>query len=210
MLPRAILVLLLVMNLAVAAWWLTRDAPAPAATVAAAPTGIPRLRLLSEGRAAVPEPVAPAPACHRFGPYSDAGMLEAARVAAADIAGGAGSAGETTVPGPRPDRWRVALPPPVDGDSAALATRIVAAGFEDTVIVAEGPEAGSIALGRFSTPDAAERRSAALREAGFRAQVHPVGGDSTWIVLPLPEGTDTMPLRARLAALQAQPSPCVE
>src|SRR5690606_17188786 len=108
---------------------------------------------------------------------SDADTLAAARGLAEGIAA---SVDVVTLPGPAPRAWRVVAPLPEDGDSAALATRIEAAGFDDFMLVAEGPEAGSVALGRFSTPEAAARRHAALAEAGFRAQVHPVGGNSDW------------------------------
>ncbi|KRD77300.1 hypothetical protein [Lysobacter sp. Root983] len=47
MLLRALIVLLLVLNLGVAAWWWQRDS-APAAVPAAAPAGVAPLRLLSE------------------------------------------------------------------------------------------------------------------------------------------------------------------
>ena len=47
MLIRALIVLLVVLNLGVAAWWLTRSAAPPVAMVAE-PEGIARLQLLSE------------------------------------------------------------------------------------------------------------------------------------------------------------------
>lgn len=207
MFARALLVLLLVMNLSVAAWWATHAAPpAPVRDDGIAP-GIPRLQLLSEagGTAATPTPAR----CARFGPYSDAAVLAAARERAIAFAGGQAEAVATgTVPGPAPTRWRVVAPPPLDGDTAALATRIRAAGFDDLAIVAEGPEAGTVALGRFSTPDAATRRQAALAEAGFEAQVHAVGGAHDWLRVPLPPRTDAVSLRAGFAALQADVVPC--
>ncbi len=167
------------------------------------PAGVPALRLLSEGGpVAAPVPVAH---CYRFGPYSDPTVLEAARDTAGDIAT---QVDVITVPGPAPAAWRVAAAPPADGDTAALATRIVAAGFGDTVVVAEGPETGSVALGRFSTADAAARHLAALQAAGFDAQVHPVGGNSDWLRLSLPRAPDLMALRGALAALQALPTDC--
>ena len=46
MIIRAIIVLLVVLNLGVAAWWLLHDAPPQA--VVAQPTGVPRLQLLDE------------------------------------------------------------------------------------------------------------------------------------------------------------------
>ena len=57
---RALIVLLVVINLGVAAWWAAR-APAPAAPVAEAPAGVPRLQLLREApRRALPPAAAPA------------------------------------------------------------------------------------------------------------------------------------------------------
>lgn len=204
MLPRALLVLLAVMNLGVALWWVAHPEPPVAAPAAATPAGVPELRLLSEDAIAT-VPSAPARRCHRFGPYSDPAALEAARVAAGGFASGIEV---VTVPGTAPDAWRVAAPPPPGGDTAALATRIAAAGFEDYMIVAEGAEAGSIALGRFSTPEAAARRQEALRDAGFASQVHPVGGNTDWLHLSLGEGQSPAEARVALAALQAQPVPC--
>ncbi len=203
MLPRALLVLLAVMNLAVALWWMTHAAvPAPA-PVQARPAGVPALRLLSEGGPV--EAPRPQLRCYRFGPYGDTAALEAARDAATDIAPRVDT---ITIPGPAPTAWRVAAAPPADGDTAALATRIVAAGFGDTIVVAEGPETGSVALGRFSTAEAAERHRAALQAAGFGAQVHPVGGNTEWLRLPLPGAPDLLGLRGALAALQALPTDC--
>ncbi|UHQ22770.1 hypothetical protein LVB77_19315 [Lysobacter sp. 5GHs7-4] len=49
MLLRALIVLLLVLNLGVAAWWWQRD-PAPAATRAAVAPGVAPLRLLGEAQ----------------------------------------------------------------------------------------------------------------------------------------------------------------
>ena len=204
MLPRALLVLLAVMNLAVALWWMTHVPGLATAPVQERPAGVPALRLLSEGG-----PVAAAPRpqvrCYRFGPYGDAAALEAARDAAGEIAPGVDT---MTLPGPAPTAWRVAAAPPADGDTAALATRIVAAGFADTIVVAEGPETGSVALGRFSTAEAAERHRAALQAAGYDAQVHPVGGNSEWLRLPLPGAPDLLEMRGALGALQALPTDC--
>lgn len=202
MLPRALLVLLAVMNLGVALWWAMHPAMPVGADVVELPPGAPELRLLSEAGSTPPPPK---PRCHRFGPYSDADALAAAREAAAVF----GAPVEVvTIPGPEPDTWRVAAPAPRDGDSAALATRIVAAGFDDYRVVAEGAEVGSISLGRFSTRDAAGRRAQALRDAGFEAQVHPVGGNSDWLHVVLPPGESAAGARALLGALQGAPVPC--
>lgn len=194
------------MNLGVAAWWLAHPSAPPADRVVDTPAGVPGLRLPAEDAAAAANDLAPAPRrCHRFGPYSDAATLGTAREAAAGITP---DFEVVTLPGPTPDAWRVAAPPPPDGDSAALASRIAAAGFDDFLIVAEGAEAGSIALGRFSTPEAAERRQQALRDAGFASQVHPLGGNTDWLLLALPDGQSLAGARAALSALQAQLHPC--
>ena len=203
MLPRALLVLLAVMNLAVALWWATHAAAPAVPSAPDVPVGVPELRLLSEGG---PAPAALPPVrCYRFGPYSEPETLAAAREAADALAA---QVDAITVPGTAPTAWRVAAPPPQDGDTAALATRIVAPGFIDTVVVAEGQETGSVALGRFSTPDAAARHQSALQAAGFDAQLHPVGGNSEWLRLPLPGVPDLLDLRGALRALQAMPTDC--
>lgn len=203
MLPRALLVLLAVMNLGVALWWVMHPAAPATEAAVALPPGAPELRLLSEAGGTPPPP---RPRCHRFGPYSDPAALAAAREAAAAL--GATAIEVVTLPGPEPDTWRVAAPQPADGDSAALATRIVAAGFDDYRVVAEGAEQGSIALGRFGTRDAAERHARALRDAGFDAQVHPVGGTSDWLHVVLPPAQSAADARLRLDALQGAPVPC--
>lgn len=203
MLLRALLVLLAVMNLGVALWWATHPAAPATDTPVALPPGAPELRLLSEAGGAPPPP---RPRCHRFGPYSDPAVLAAAREAAAEM--GATDIEVVTLPGPEPTTWRVAAPPPADGDSAALATRILAAGFDDYRVVAEGAEAGSIALGRFGSPEAAERHARALRDAGFDAWAHPVGGNSDWLHAVLPSAQSAPDARVRLAALQGAPVPC--
>ena len=202
MLPRAILVLLAVMNLGVALWWATHPAATVDGRTVELPAGVPELRLLAE---AGPVPAAAPPRCHRFGPYSDEASLAAARDAAAGLAS---SVDVRTLPGTTPASWRVAAPPPEDGDSAALATRIGAAGFDDYMVVAEGAETGSIALGRFGTPEAAQRRRQALRDAGFDAQVHPVGGNTDWLHVVLRPGVSADAARVALGALQAASVPC--
>lgn len=190
------------MNLGVALWWATHPSAPATEPAVALPPGAPALRLLSEAGGTPPPPK---PRCHRFGPYSDAAALEVAREAASAF----GSAVEVvTLPGPDPVTWRVAAPAPADGDSAALATRIVAAGFEDYRVVAEGPEAGSVALGRFGSREAADRHARALRDAGFAVQVHPIGGNSDWLHVVLPPGASAASARNRLDALQGAPVPC--
>ena len=58
---RALLVLLVMLNLGVALWWLLRPAP-PTPPAQAQPAGVPRLQLLEERAAAPVPPAAPTPA----------------------------------------------------------------------------------------------------------------------------------------------------
>ena len=67
--------------------------------------------------------------------------------------------------------WRVYLPRLPSPDAAqAIAARIGEAGFSDYLVVRDGADANTIALGRYGSEDAARRRSVALRAAGFPAR----------------------------------------
>ena len=89
MLARAILVLLIVLNVGAALWWIAHDS-APTAIEAVPPPGVARLQLVSERQAApAPEPVAaPAPVatatvagaaqCFSLGPFATRAAAETA------------------------------------------------------------------------------------------------------------------------------------
>ncbi|MDQ2702962.1 MAG: hypothetical protein M3Y70_09190 [Pseudomonadota bacterium] len=140
MIIRAAIVLLLVLNLGVAVWWVLHEAP-PAATVQQ-PAGVPRLQLLPEANPAQ----APAPVARAAMPASCPGP------------GGDGA------------NWRVFLSGMDTPEAAqAMATRIGGAGFSDFLVMREGDD-NSIALGLFSTLDGAQRRVEALQAAGFPAR----------------------------------------
>ena len=67
-------------------------------------------------------------------------------------------------------------------DAQATAARIGAAGFDDFLVVRQGEQANGIALGRYRSREAAERRLTQLQAAGFPAQMQTVGraGPSLW------------------------------
>jgi hypothetical protein len=151
MLIRAAIVLLLVLNLGVAAWWVLHDVP-PAPAVPQ-PSGVPRLQLLDEST--------------RMG-HEDAAGNQAPAAATSPPA--AASAGACRGPAGQGTNWRVYLPDLESPEAAqAMATRIGAAGFSDFLVMREG-DASSIALGLFSTLDGAQRRVDALQSAGFPAR----------------------------------------
>ena len=156
MIIRAIIVLLVVLNLGVAAWWLLHDAPPQA--VVAQPTGVPRLQLLDEtlpGAGAAGQAQAQVEA-----------RSPAAAPARPAIAMPAGCQG----PAEAGASWRVYLSDPGSPEAAqAMGERIGAAGFSDFLVMREG-EANSIALGLFSTLEGAQRRVESLQAKGFPAR----------------------------------------
>ena len=232
---RAFLVLLVVLNLGAAAWWLLHT-DAPTATPAEAPSGVARLSLVSEhpelrpapavvddgavasaGEAAAETAAAPPSSppppndtCLRIGPFADAaaaGQAQAAlRAGASRIA-----IREQTQPAGRDRGWRVFLPPTADRAAAdAAAGRLRAAGFTDLLVVGNGTEANSIALGRFSTEDRARQHVAALRAAGFDAKAEALGATRSafWVELAVAGPADAAALRRRAGAAQARPVDC--
>ena len=231
---RAFLVLLVVLNLGAAAWWLLHT-DAPATTPAEAPSGVARLSLVSEHPELRPAPApaavddtpaeataAPAAAadlpppppsndtCLRLGPFADAaaaGQAQAAlRAGATRIA-----IREQTQPAGRDRGWRVFLPPAADRAAAdAAAGRLRAAGFTDLLVVGNGAEANSVALGRFSTEDRARQHVAALRAAGFDAKAEALGETRSafWVELAVAGPANAAALRRRAGAAQARPIDC--
>lgn len=147
---RAAIVLLLVLNAGVAAWWLLHPAPAPAAAIP--PASAPRLQLLAEAAPVVAPVAARAPA-------------PAPKPPARAVPTGCNG------PDAGADGWRVYLPKLPGAEAAdAMAARIDAAGFSDYLVMRDGEDANAIALGRYSTRDAAQRRTASLQAAGFPAR----------------------------------------
>ena len=156
MIIRAIIVLLVVLNLGVAAWWLLHDAQPQA--VVAQPTGVPRLQLLDE--------TASSPGAAGQAQAQAEARSPAAAPARAAMAMPAGCQG----PAEAGDSWRVYLSDPGSPEAAqAMGERIGAAGFSDFLVMREG-EANSIALGLFSTLEGAQRRVESLQAKGFPAR----------------------------------------
>lgn len=205
MLARALVVLLLVLNLGVAAWWTLRAPPA-AAPDFVPPAGVARLQLVSETKKAANAPaprVAPAtaPAAPAIAPAAAPSTPVASAVPASAASNArcysigpfpnsaaAVNAREVlmavaTRVVPREQRsgssargWRVYLPAMASlPEAQAAAQRITAAGFNDYFIVRQGAEANSIALGRYRNEDSARRRADSLTAAGFAVRAEPLG-----------------------------------
>ncbi len=225
---RASLVLLVVLNLGVALWWGLRS-DAPPAPAEEAPSGIARLQLLSERPD--PRPTAPAVAastetsaapaapsatpaatatperCFSAGPFADTAALDAARTVLAPMATRLRSR-EIRENGGR--GWRVYLPAAADRAAAdTSAQRLRAAGFNDLVVVGDGAEANSVALGRFSTEARARAHAAALNAAGFAARAEALGETRSryWLDLVAGPGFDQNQAR-RAAGMAVRATDC--
>ena len=208
MLLRATIVILVMLNLGAAAWWLLRPVVASATATRAVAADGPGLRLVGEPIATSTTPAAPVaslpstppvqaevatgPAkptqdvCLRFGPFAEPAARDAARAALS-------AAGVSAVTRDSPARsargWKVAMPAMASREEAvAMAERIKAAGISDLYVMNEGADANSIALGRFGGEQAARRREAELRGKGFAAQATALGDTpaQAWLDARLP------------------------
>ncbi len=200
---RALVVLLVVLNLGVAAWWALRAPPAPAAAPES-PAGVARLQLVSEVAtkaapattapavvappekpatptpppmatvASAPEAAPPAPTqCYSFGPFAEVAAAQNAQSVLQAVSQRVTQREERSG-GSR--GWRVYLPSAASlADAQAMTQRITAAGFSDFFIVRDGAEANSIALGRYRSEESAKRRTDALVAAGFPARAETLG-----------------------------------
>jgi hypothetical protein len=224
MLTRALIVLLLVLNVGVAAWWAVRAVPRPPAVVQ--PEGVARLQLLRElppqarprprapaatpaAVTTMPTPTAPTAAlqCFSFGPYADSAAATAARTRLQPLVQRIAARTQAA-----PARgWRVYLPrlPTLDA-AQAMARRIAAAGFSDYLVLREGADANAIALGRYGSEGSARDRVAALVAAGFPARAEPLpgGAAATWLDVAATTGFDPARAQALASAPRREPLDC--
>lgn len=222
MLIRALIVLLVVLNLGVAAWWFSRPEPAPP-PLPEIPAGVTTLALVEEkaaltARAAIaaatpaatpavlppasapPPPTVAAPVaprvCFRVGPFAERAVAEQSR---GRLDPTIGRAILREAQGAGASGYRVSLPPAATREAAmATAERIGAAGFDDFLVINQGEETNGIALGRYRNREGAERRQSQLVAAGFPARIHAIGEEGPsrwWLDVAAPAGT-------RVAALQ--------
>lgn len=213
MLIRALIVLLLVLNLGVALWWVSRPPPASSAAAAEPAAGVARLQLLSE---VDPDTATPSPVvvetvishCASFGPFADAAQATQAQ-----------SKLRSRVVQLRPRReyagtarsWKVFLPPFTSIDEAeAAAARVAAAGFKDYFVVRDGDDTRSVALGLYRSEATARDRVATLAAAGFKAQLEPLGAGPAehWLDVAAGAGFDPAGAQARLGAERVETIDC--
>ena len=220
MLIRALIVLLFVLNLGVAAWWVTRPAPEPPLPPEL-PAGVARLQLIDEPRAKTAPPVSGTPspavvaapaepqACFSLGPFADAA---AANSALEKIRPQISRSKLREVPGVSSSGYRIVLPSAATREEAqANAQRIGAAGFNDFLIINSGEEINSIALGRYRNSESAERRLSALQAAGFPAQMLPAGRappSKWWLDVGATTGADPAGWAAQAGGASPQSLDC--
>jgi hypothetical protein len=104
------------------------------------------------------------------------------------------------------------MPPfPTRGAAQAVADRMMAAGLVDLLVMSSGPDRNGIALGRFSSEEAARRRQAALQAKGFSARVGPVGKrvSEGWIDVAAAPAFDAARVARDIAAPRTVPIDCV-
>jgi hypothetical protein len=227
MLTRALIVVLIVLNLGVAAWWALRPAPRVVADTTLA--GVPKLQLASERKSpppavataapvALPAPATvnppmetakpdPAPQCFRFGPFADAAS---AQIAAGKLRASVRKLATRTTSGGGKG-WTVWLPPFADMTSAqARALDIARAGIKDYYVVAEGAQANAIMLGRYGSEANAQRRIAELQAKGIDAQVQPSqeAASQSWLDVEAAAGFGYAAAQARIGATSTRPLDC--
>lgn len=202
MLQRSLVVLLSTLNLGAAAWWALHSPPQP--RVEPAPIGVARLELLSEARRDATsggirrEALSGKPSqCYSYGPFQDEQAIVAAQARLQGVALRLQSHREPLAPA---RQWRVMLPPLASASEAeSTARRIAVADIRDYVVVTRGPDANAIALGMYSSEDAARTRVQELETAGFAARIEPWGPNMvTW--LDVAGGADFDPIRAQALA----------
>lgn len=183
MFARALFVLLLLMNLGVAAWWMLRTPP-PAPALPASEPDVPALRLLSELERADPDTPVPELAeprsteadlaslrCLQIGPFLTQADLRRAINALTPNAERI-QFRETRVLANR-GFW-VFLPAQASREAALAAARELSSkGLRDYYVVTAGERENTISLGLFRDIANAEQRRDQVRAAGLEPELQP-------------------------------------
>ncbi len=208
MIVRLLLVVLVMLNLGAAAWWLFhRD---PAALPATTASAIPALKLADAEHASPMATEAASPSipvdavCASFGPFADAATTEQARqklrprairVDARQVA----QAGRG---------YDVILPAVDAATGTAMLERLKAAGIKDMFVIRDGVDAGGVALGHFGSQEGAQRRLAELQGKGFQPRIRPAGQAAFWLDVVAAGGFDPAPAAAAVHAPHGERVSC--
>ena len=221
MLNRFLIVVLAILNVGVALWWMVPSAPEPPAPEPVE-TGVARLELVAREAPPATTAVAATPAaevadppattehCLSLGPFADKAQAQAAvATLGADLL----RSHLREVPPKAAGSYRVILPPAATREEAqATAKRIADAGFGDYFIMGQGEEANAIALGQYRSREGAERRQSELVEAGFPAQLLASGVEEAptwWLDAAHADKVQAAALQRRSGAARQQVLDCV-
>ena len=214
MILRGLVVLLVCLNLGVAAWWLAQPAPgvAPPPPIDA---GVGSLVLLGEAEApptademdvgAAPVPMPDAPGCLTLGPFATPAEL---RVAMSALTPSVARIQFREVAATQLRGYRVYLPPAASREAALAAARQLAArGVRDYYVVTAGDQENTISLGLFRDGENAVRRRDEIKALGLDVQLNERTEDTPeyWLdyaVLPAQrfDWRDRVPDRLELGA----------
>ncbi len=181
MIPRAIVLLLVAMNLGAFAWWTLHvgERPVPVATTE---SGVAPLVLLSESENAhqqgspeeldaAPDPNSATPRCQSIGPLATPADLRRAMNTLTPLVG---RIQYRQARGSELHGYRVFVPALESRDAALEAARKLAAkDIKDYYVVTSGAQENTISLGLFRDLANAETRRDAVRAVGFDAHLEP-------------------------------------
>lgn len=217
MILRGLAVLLICLNLGVAAWWWRHEPPQVPAPPAR-DDGVGSLVLLGEAEAppapdaaelgAVPVPLPEQPACLSLGPFGTPAELRAAMAA---LTPGVARIQFREVPATELRGYRVFLPAAGSREAALVTARQLAAqGVRDYYVVTAGAEENTVSLGLFRDLGNAGKRREELAALGFQAVLEPRTEDAPqwWIDLAAEPGFDWRSLLPRATGVESRTVAC--
>ncbi len=218
MFPRAIVLLLVVMNLGALAWW-SLHANERAMPVATVRSGVAPLVLLSESEIArqhgssdeldaAPDPMSATPRCQSIGPLATPADLRRAMNALTPLVG---RIQYRQVRGSELHGYRVFIPALESRDAALEAARKLAAkDIKDYYVVTSGAQENTISLGLFRDLLNAEKRRDEVRALGFDARLEPRVDDAQqfWIDVAVARDFDWSQHLTGYAGLTAKDIAC--
>jgi len=218
MFPRALVLLLVVMNLGALAWWGLHATTLPA-QVATTDQGTPPLVLLSESEmahrkgssdelAAAPEPTSATPRCQTIGPFASPDDVHHAMDTLAPLVG---RIQQRQATGTAATGYRVYVAT-LGNRAAALeaARQLAAKGMNDYYVVTSGDEENTISLGLFQDLVNATKRRDDVRKLGFDARLEPRVGEveQYWIDVTVAPDFDWHAHLTGFAGIDAKDTAC--